>query len=345
MATMNWKYVIGVGQTGTRLAKQFANKEDILLTFNTDERDTGGVGLTNDHQITTGGAGQNYSKGLKIWAGHRDDLEEYLSPIENQRVVYFAAAGGGSGSSSIITFLNILMNKNNKILLVPVLPFIKESIPATSNATRVLNRVAEFSNDLSVFPISNDEISKSISENSYQKINEEIVKRVRLITELPYMHDNNYITPFATDEGDHESVAYSGGFINISHDNLDPDEDGKVKSPKFSYGKVQEASNILIVKHVSTNFGEERTYEEGDKLSSATMKVGGSAKSARVLYGVVRTDIPDVAYTTIATGLSIDRIFNKLKEKATDRALSHNEKKKEKTSKILDRSEDKLLDL
>lgn len=343
--SMNWKYVIGVGQTGSRLASMYAKANDVLLTFNTDERDTSGTKISNDHRITTGGAGQNYSKGLKIWATHREQLEEYLDPVENQRVVYFAAAGGGSGSSSIITFLNILMNKNNKILLIPVLPFIKESIPATSNATRVLNRVAEFSNNLSVYPISNDEVAKAIGKNSYTAVNDEIVRRVETITELPYMHNSNYMTPFATDEGDHESVAYSGGFINISHDSLDPDEEGKIKNPKFTYGKVGEASNILITKHVPTKFSEENTNKEADRLVSAAMKVGGSAKSARVLYGVIRRDVKEPEYTTIATGLSIDKVFNKIKNKATDRAIAYTEKKKEKSKKILDRSEDKLLDL
>lgn len=343
--SINWKYVIGVGQTGSRLAQMYASKSDVLLTFNTDPRDTSGTKIVNDHQITTGGAGQNYSKGLKIWASHRDELEEYLDPVENQRVVYFAAAGGGSGSSSIITFLNILMNKNNKILLVPVLPFIKESIPATSNATRVLNRVAEFSNNLSVYPISNDEIAKTLENSSYTNVNKEIVRRVNLITEIPYMHNTDYMTPFATDEGDHESVAYSGGFINISHDNLDPDEEGRIKNPRFSYGKIQEANNVLVTKHVPTNYSDDKTYLEGDKLMNVAMKVGGSAKSARVLYGIIRTNIQHPVYTTIATGLSIDKIFTKMKDKATDRAISHNEKKKEKAGKILDRSEDKLLDL
>jgi cell division GTPase FtsZ len=343
--TINWKYVIGVGQTGSRLASQFASENDILLTFNTDERDTSGTSIQNDHRITTGGAGQNYSKGLKIWAEHRDALEEYLGPVENQRVVYFAAAGGGSGSSSIITFLNILMSKNNKILLVPVLPFIKESIPATSNATRVLNRVAEFSNNLSVYPVSNDEVAKAIGDNSYTAVNQTIIERVSTITELPYMHDNNYMTPFATDEGDHESVAYSGGFINISHDNLDPDEEGRIKNPKFTYGKISEANNVLITKHIPISYSENETYVESDVLVNAAMKIGGSAKSARVLYGVLRRDITSPQYITIATGLSIDKIFNKIRDKATDRAISYNERKKEKTSKILDRSEDKLLDV
>jgi len=342
---MNWKYVIGVGQTGSRLANMYAKGDDILLTFNTDERDSGGAGLKTDHQITTGGAGQNYSKGLKIWSMNKEKLEKYLEPIQNHRVVYFAAAGGGSGSSSIITFLNILMEQNNKILLVPILPFIKESIPATSNAARVLSRVSEFSNNLSVFAISNDEINKHIGNASYHSINKEIVDRVETITELPYLHNLNYMTPFAIDENDHASVAYSGGFINLSHDSLDPDEEGRIKNPKFSYGKVQEASNVLITKHVPTDYDDIKTEKEGDKLVQAAMKVGGSAKSARVLYGVIRRNLSTSEYTTIVTGLSIEKIFNKIKDKATDSAIRHNEKKKEKTSKMLERSEDKLLDV
>lgn len=343
--SLNWKYVIGVGQTGSRLASLYAKDDDILLTFNTDERDTSGTSIKDDHQVTTGGAGQNYSKGLKIWSMNKEKLENYLDPVRDHRVVYFAAAGGGSGSSSIITFLNILMEQNNRVLLVPILPFLKESIPATSNAARVLSRVSEFSNNLSVLTVSNDEVGKQIGSNSYHDINREIVDIVETITELPYLHNSNYMTPFATDENDHSSVAYSGGFINISHDNLDPDEEGRIKNPKFSYGKVQEASNVLITKHVPIDYDDVKTNREGDKLVQATMKVGGSAKSARVLYGIVRRNISKPEYTTIATGLSIEKIFNKIKEKATDSAIRHSEKKKEKSSKMLERSEDKLLDV
>ena len=68
------KTVIGVGQTGTRLAALYAQKGDALLTFNTDVRDSGGIRLGTDRIITNGGAGQNYSRGLKIWAEGREKL-------------------------------------------------------------------------------------------------------------------------------------------------------------------------------------------------------------------------------------------------------------------------------
>lgn len=275
------------------------------------------------------------------YSGKVYDLKISNTPSYNVEGVFVH----NSGSSSIITFLNILMNKNNKILLVPIIPFIKESIPATSNATRVLNRVTEFSNNLSVFVVSNDEITKEIKHNSYQDINKAIIEKVDIITELPYLHNPNFMTPFATDEGDHESVAYSGGFINISHDNLDPDEEGKVKRPKFSYGKFNEANNILITKHIPTKYNEEQVNIEGDKLVTSVMKIGGSAKSARMLYGIIRRNIEEPQYTTLATGLSIDKIFNKLKDKATNSAILYSERKKEKVGKKLERSEDKLLDV
>ena len=341
---INYKTVIGVGQAGSRLADLYSNKSDITLTFNTDRRDVGGTKLGNDRLITNGGAGQNYAKGLKIWAENREKLERYLEPVENQDVVYFVSAGGGSGSSSIVTFLNILMRQHNRILLVILSPFLKESIPATSNATRVLSRVAEFSNNMSVLLMSSDDISKDIKSKSFSKINDEIVNRVRMITDIATFHDEKYFTPFAIDDGDHKSVAYSGGFINISTTNLEEKEGGIM--PKFSYGNIRESSNILITKSIYTKISQNDAMEEGDKLLEVSMKVSSSAKGARTIHGAIRTsDKTFPKYVTIASGLNIDKLFKKLKGKATDSAIKHTEKIKTKEAKKLERSEDRILNI
>ena len=342
----NYKTVIGVGQVGSRLASLYAEKNDILLTFNTDHRDSGGIKLGNDHLVVNGGAGQNYSKGLKIWAENREKLEKYLEPVEDQDVVYFVAAGGGSGSSSVITFLNILMKQNNRILLVVATPFLKESIPATSNATRLLSRVNEYSNDMSVFVAANDEVGKEVGSHAFGKINERIVEKVRHITDLPNLHNDDAFTPFAIDEGDHASVAFSGGFINISYDNVEEDmeQTGRPKAPKFTYGKLNESANVLVTKLIHTKQNRETTQLEGDKLVDATMKL--NAKSARMLYGVVRVgDKTMPQYITLASGISVDKIFDKLKGKATDSAIKYTEKVNTKTTKKLERKEDKILDI
>lgn len=341
---INYKTVIGVGQSGSRLADLYSNKSDITLTFNTDRRDVGGIKLGNDRLITNGGAGQNYAKGLKIWAENREKLERYLEPVENQNVVYFVSAGGGSGSSSVVTFLNILMRQSNKILLVILSPFLKESIPATSNATRVLSRVAEFSNNMSVLLMSNDEIAKSIDSKSFTAINNEIIDRVRMITDIATFHDEKYFTPFAIDDGDHKSVAYSGGFINISLTDLEEKEGGNL--PKFSYGNIRESSNVLITKSIYTKLSQSDAMIEGDKLVEVSMKLSSAAKGARVIHGTIRNNNKKFPkYVTIASGLNIDKVFNKLKNKATDSAIKYTDKIKTKESKKLERSEDRILNI
>jgi cell division GTPase FtsZ len=341
------KVVIGAGQCGTRLAAKFALDGDKLITFNTDSRDVGGEQLENDHIIVEGGAGQNYSRGLKIWSQHKNELENHLKDVEDEYVTYFISGGGGSGSSSVITILNILLQNRNKVLLVVALPFVKESIPATSNATRLMSRVAEFSNNMSVVLMSNDDISKQVGSHSFDKINDEIIRRTRLITDIINLHDDSYFTPFAVDEGDHASVAFSGGFINVSFDNLYEEVDGeyRAKSPKFSYGNIKEASNVLVVKNIQTNRNHPEAMREGDELVEVAMKVGNAAKGARTLYGTIRTDKNVTDYTTFVSGIGIDKVFNKLKAKATDSAIQYTEKVKTKTKKKLERSEDRTLDI
>jgi len=341
------KVVIGAGQCGTRLASKYALDGDKLIAFNTDSRDSGGENIANDHILVEGGAGQNYSKGLKIWSQQREHVEEALKDINEEYVVYFISAGGGSGSSSVITILNILLEQENKILLVVALPFLKESIPATSNATRLLSKVAEFSNNMSVLLMANDEIGKQVGSLSFDKINDEIVRKTRIITDIINLHNDKYFTPFAIDEGDHSSVAFSGGFINLSFDSLYQEVEGemKIKSPKFSYGSIKEASNILIVKNIPTNRNHTEAMKEGDSLVQAAMKVSSSGKGARTLYGAIRTDKNVAEYTTIASGIGIDKIFNKMKNKATNSAVQYIGKVKTKTKKKLERKEDRVLDI
>ena len=337
------KTVIGVGQTGTRLASLYAQRGDALLTFNTDPRDSGGIRLGTDRIITNGGAGQNYSRGLKIWAEGREKLERYLEPIVDKDVVYFVAAGGGSGSSSVVTFLNILMRQKNRILLIATLPFIKESIPATANATRLLSRLAEFSNNMSVFIVSNDELSKELDDRSLDRINKEIVDSTRLLTDVINYHEDRHFTPFAIDEADHRSIVYSGGFINYSIDDLDSREDGP-HLPKFSYGSAKEASNILITRFLDTKMNNEQAMAEGDRLMSIVTKVSG-VKGARIIYGVVRSNRVLPKYLTVASGLKIDKIFAKLKGSATDSAVKYTEKTSFKETRKLQKEEDKLLNI
>lgn len=95
MSNFTDKVVLGAGQCGTRLAADFALGDDELITLNTDSRDTGGANLSNNHTIVEGGAGQQYSKGIKIWSKNRDKVSKILSNVEDERVVYFISGGGG----------------------------------------------------------------------------------------------------------------------------------------------------------------------------------------------------------------------------------------------------------
>lgn len=339
---MSKKTIIGCGQTGTRLAALFERKGDTLLTFNTDHRDVSGVRLGNDRLVTNGGAGQNYARGLKIWAEAREKLERYLEPIVDKDVVYFVAAGGGSGSSSVVTFLNILMRQNNRILLVVLLPFTRESIPATANATRLLNRVAEFSNNMSVLIFSNDEVTQQVGGPQLDKINKEIIDSTRMVTDVVDYHDSRFFTPFALDESDHRSVVYSGGFINYCIDDLET-SDGPIM-PKFSYGNAREATDILVTKFMDHKHNQENAMAEGDKLLEVVGKLS-SIKGARIIHGIVRTNQVVPRYLTVASGMKIDKVFAKLKKKATNSALKYAEKTGVKETRKLEREEDKLLNI
>jgi hypothetical protein len=86
--------------------------------------------------------------------------------------------------------------------------------------------------------------------------------------------------------------------------------------------------------------------KEGDALIDVSLKLGSVAKGARVIHGIIRVDSKNSPkYVTIASGLNIDKIFNKLKVKATDSAVKHIDKIKTKATKKLEAKEDRLLNV
>lgn len=338
---MNNRIILGVGQTGTKLADLYAQKTGLdCITFNTDSRDAR-RSLTNNYTIKQGGASSNFSKGKQIWLENSEKLERILKDVHDKIIIYFISSGGGSGSSSYHEFSKILLNQNNKILLIISTPLIKEGIPATSNTTRLLSDISEFKNNISIFVADTNHYSKDLTHFSFHEINKKIINNTDLLLNIANRHKPISWTPCSVDEGDHNSVVFSSGFINMSFTDIeDPDEN----YPKFSYGKIKESNNILIVKKVGLQYGRDYVQNEFNKLVNASTRL--NVRGSRLLYGIIRNDSYTMKrYTTIASGLSIDKIFNKFSKSAKKSAIIYHDKLKPSHNKILKSSETKILDI
>lgn len=330
------RLIIGCGQTGSRLAEMFRDKNDDILTFSTATEDA--FGLSHNIQLETDGSGRNYNLGLKIWGGHKEEIEKALEPYTYTKVIYFAALAGGSGSSSIRYMLSPLLRNHNKVLFVGILPFISEAIPATANGVRAMQKLNDYQDKISIMLFSNEDIGK-FTDRNYTAINNHIIGSVKCVANLTEeLNDSSLYTPLSVDQLEADSITYAGGFLNVSFSNLEEE------NTKFiGYGKLNEARNVLVVRSIYSSIGNKEVDEEASKLVDIVKKVSGRAKKARVLYGIVRNNYDNIFYLTIAAGLTVGKLINKFKNKAIDRVTNYREE--EEHEDIITREEDKFLNV
>jgi len=330
------RLIIGCGQTGSRLAEMFRGREDDIITFSTAIEDT--FGLTNNVEIAKEGSGRNYNLGLKLWAENKEKLIESLEPYSRRKVIYFASLAGGSGSSSIKFVLNTLLRQRNKVMFIGILPFLSEAIPATANAVRAMQRLNEYSDKISIMLFSNEYISKTFGRD-YNSINNQILGSVRCVANLTAeLNDPDMYTPLAIDELESDSIAYSSGFLNVSFSNLEEE------NPKFiGYGKINEARNILVIRSIYSKIKNDEVDKESSRLVEIVKKISRRAKSARILYGIIRNNFDNLFYITIATGFDITKLISKYKDYAIDRVTNYRQER-EKID-ILTKDEAKFLNV
>lgn len=332
---------IGSGNTGSKLALMF--DEDALL-FSTAHQDSNNFRDKNIITFSDKGASKKFSAGIKIWNENHKKLEEELRYIHNDNVVIFAALGGGSGSSSLLPMSEILIENNNKILIVGILPFKKEINPPLANAVQSLNSLMPVISNVSVVVFDNNYLIKEFLHD-WNKINYYIVKRVDYMINLLKKYNTDGYSPLTLDQSELESVVFGGGFIDISESFLEKYDDKKnlkYKLPKFTYGKLDKTTkNCLIVMFIDDEIKNKNKLDKYHQiLSGAISRISSTVKNARMIPGILRAEInysnseekiEDRAYLTIASGLNIDRYLikiEKLRDDAINRASIFSEKMK-----------------
>jgi len=330
------RLILGCGQTGSRLAEMFKSKNDDIITFSTAVEDA--IGLSNNIQVSDEGSGRNYNIGLRLWAEKKEEIAKILEPYERTRIVYFAALGGGSGSSSIRIVLNQLTRQKNKILFVGILPFLAEAIPATANAVRSMQSLVYYQDKCSIMLFPNELIGK-FTARDYTAINDHIIGAIRCVTNLnSELNDSSLYTPLSIDYLEADSIAYAGGFVNVSFSNLEEE------SLKFiGYGKINEAKNILVARSVYSKIKQAEVDSEANKLIEVVKKISGRARGARILFGIIRNNYDNILYITIAAGLKIGHLIDKYKNLAIDRVTNY--RAEEMHEDIIDKDENKFLNV
>lgn len=341
--------VIGVGNTGSKLAYLF---DENAMLFSTAEQDSNNFAKSkNVVNISKDGASKRFKTGLKIWSDNKERVSQYLNNIVDDKVIIFSGMGGGSGSSSLEVFSKDLLENNNKVLIVGVLPFVKENNPPLANAVQSVNNVLPFINDVSVILFDNEVLLKKY-ESDWNEVNNHIVSRIDYIINLLDKYNTDNYSPMTLDRSELESVVFGGGFLDISDTFL---EDSVAK---FDFAQLdKETKNCLLCIMVDEKIKNKELVDHYQTVFTKVVEAHGKkAPNARMLPGILRVSvnysnaedesINDRCYLTIASGLSVDKYLkklNKIRDNAVKRASAFSEKKK--ASKILDKKDSKVLDV
>lgn len=339
--------VIGAGNTGMRLASMFS--EDAIL-ISTAHQDSVNFESLNVNTFTLDGAGKRFGTGMSIWTNNEPKLRGVLEDVVNQKVVIFSSLGGGSGSSSLTFISKILLEKNNKVLIVGVLPYKKEINPPLSNAVQSVNALMPIISDVSVLLFDNDKLLKKF-ENDWRLVNEFIIKRVSYLVHLLDDFTVDKYSPLTIDRSELDSVVFGGGFIDVSDDFLEE------SNPKFTYGKIDgDTKNLLISLFCDTEMEDDEVDDYHKILTTITNKFAGRAKNCRFVTGIARgrvewsrsknEEIKNRAYITIASGLSADSYLKQI-EKMRDDAMEKatNFATKTKIGSFVSKKESSILDI
>jgi hypothetical protein len=321
--------IIGAGQCGMKLANEFIRtykSNDEIYNLSTSVEDSVGIPSKRLIQVSTGGSGKKFSNGSKIWEESIPSLKKQLNNIFDKDVIYFTSAGGGSGSSSIRYITDILLENNNRIFLVLILPFGYEALPFKPNTLQTLSRLQDdkLLNKISVMLFDNDKLSKKFSDvevyddkevliPNLEKINNYILKSTSITLDLVNLYhvDGNY-SPFTIDALEHDSVIFSKGFIGIDFASY---KKGAI-SPKFDYGKISDCKNVILAKAIRLKESDYIIDQQSGEFMDAVKKLSRKAKNARVMYGIMRTnDIDHGTFIIIGNNLDITKYITKIKNK------------------------------
>jgi len=338
--------ILGLGNCGMKISTLF---EENPILISTAHQDSINFEDKKVYTFNDEGCGKKFGAGVKLWNRKHDELEEILGNIQGEQVVVFSSMGGGSGSSSLQFVSKILLELGNDVLIVGVLPFKKEALPALANAVQSVNSLMPLLNDVSIMLFDNQELLKEY-DNDWTEVNDSIIRKVNYAVNLIDKHSVDGYSPITIDQSELESVVFGGGFVDVSDTFLEE------KPPKFSYGKLdKDTKNLMIAMFVDEGVKDDKLEGYHKKLTEVQSKYAGRAKNARIVPGIIRgkilqskseEEVTDRAYVTIASGLSIDRYATKM-EKLRDQAIEKatNFSAKIKGRKVVSSRETKILDI
>jgi len=339
--------VIGTGNTGMLLATMF---DENPLLISTAHQDTINFKNYTVNTFSSEGAGKNFRLGTDIWEKNTSKLNQIFETIHNDRVVIFSSLGGGSGSSSLAPISKLLIEQNNKVLIIAILPYKKEVNPPLANSIQAISSLIPLLPEISVMLFDNDRLRKMF-DNNWNMLNGYIIHKVDYLINLLSKHSADEYSPVTLDQSELDSVVFGGGFVDYSDTFIEE------ASPKFEYGSLDKTTkNCLMAMFIDMSIGDmEKISEYQTLFTQMSSKIATRVSNSRFISGIIRSEImssnsaegvEDRAYIIIASGLNIEKYFKKIsriRDIAVQKASVYMEE--QKSSKLINSKENKILNI
>lgn len=163
---------IAVGQAGGNLGALFEKKGYPVLYLNTSKEDLEVTKGKYKYHITGGeGCNKDRKKAKQLIVEDFENIyQEITSKIEADLIYVIFASGGGTGSGSSPMLADLLLNEENKVGLITVLPAKDESIKTQLNSYECFKEIDELEGLSSCFILDNEKNNKMIINNEFVNV-------------------------------------------------------------------------------------------------------------------------------------------------------------------------------
>lgn len=320
--------VIGIGQCGCRLGKDFEDLGVQSLYINSDEVDFRSFDSDPDKTllIEGSGTGGDPTKGEKMYKKHKHEIVEFLSErLDPHKLVWVVwGSGGGTGNSIGPLITDYLISKKYRVGCITTLPPKMLGILASDNAIKTLKRLKDLEMNMCVLIDNEFLINKvGISNNWWQRVNQHIVATVTSAFDLLRQGKITQSGLGSIDRGEVMRILqYGKGMTDIRSLYISPYEFGKnnkelnklLFSPSLIEGYNYKNTLAYLVAIDVPQIEDENSQKKNlyidmaKRIFDITKKVSGSSVSRLGMFvDPILTDT--VRVTMINAGLKLPKVL------------------------------------
>ena len=319
--------VIGVGQCGCRIGKNFEELGVNTLYINSDEIDFRSFNVDPDTTLLVEGSGTGGSpiKGEQMFKKYKNDILSFINQrLDPKKIIWIIWGSGGGTGNSMGPLLLEHFSKKCKTGCITTLPPKMLGILPAENAMKTLKKIKGL--DLSMCILADNEylISKiGISNNWWQRVNQHIVATVTSAFDLLRQGKITQEGLGSIDRGEIMRILqYGQGMTDIRSIYLTPHEFNldekdlinKLFEPSLIQGYNYKNTLAYLVgidtpEIEESNVAKKRIYTDiSKKIFDVTKKIAGSSIS-RLGMSVDPILADTIRITMVNAGLKLPKVL------------------------------------